>query len=84
MHGCKPKPRKADSNLIEPPEAWPRPRRCEHCKWWVLCDDCHECRRHSPTASVNLHSAIIVAWPTTDKDDFCGDFEQKENQNGES
>lgn len=56
---------------------------CEECVWWTKdCDEemtCGICRRYAPrpVRTTLCDEKILVAWPTTEDYDFCGEFKAK-------
>jgi hypothetical protein len=47
---------------------------CTSCAWWAdLGDSIGQCRRHAPRPRTSTDE---VVWPTTDSDDYCGEWEE--------
>ena len=55
---------------------------CEKCKFWKSSSDYigkGDCRRYPPTVlSKNSYGAPLVAFPATEKNGWCGEFQYKE------
>lgn len=66
-----------------PPE---KPQRCEDCKWWEHYNTKRtgpatekpqgDCRKKAPVCG-GTSEYTYVAWPRTNEDDYCGEFEPK-------
>jgi len=56
-------------------------KTCSVCRWWYKDPEqhwIHECRRRSPQIIIKEKINNESAWPPTDYDDWCGDFEKRE------
>ncbi len=49
------------------------PGKCSDCKHWNRMGVYGECKRHAPTRT---EARIAGGWPTTHKNESCGDFER--------
>jgi hypothetical protein len=69
--------------------------KCADCKFWrpgenpqPWSDDMGACHRHAPASVGTAHAVAVGAmrnqWPTTLKDDFCGDFVRREYRMGDA
>lgn len=55
---------------------------CSRCRYWKPSGgELGECRRYPPAPStieededVTKYFAVVNDWPTTEKDDYCGEF----------
>ena len=59
---------------------------CNNCKFWQILLEEGQCRRHAPRlimagCGVGEIPEYSNDWPTTGKDDWCGEFKPQENRN---
>lgn len=51
---------------------------CASCTWWDKSDDealDGKCRRRSPLDTGGMMSNVETVWPSTNRDDWCGDYQ---------
>jgi hypothetical protein len=52
--------------------------RCECCRYWHRLDTNPgqgECRRHAPSPEAFESIHMMAAWPVSNGDDWCGEFQ---------
>ena len=62
------------------------PKTCETCRWWDSAKYEGQCRRHAPRLSgqaaphgnATHQDPMFRAWPTTWRDDWCGEHQPRE------
>ena len=50
---------------------------CAICRYWDESDEealDGKCRRHSPIVTGGMMSSVETVWPTTNRDDWCGEY----------
>lgn len=51
---------------------------CSNCMYWQALDDtAGNCRRHAPRPRTSEHT---WRWPVTDDDDWCGEWEEHDDE----